>query len=46
MVHFDITGILKQKSEQQCRHRPLRHQKGDLMSREILEVVAVDSVCR
>ena len=33
-LHFDITGTLKQKSEQQCRHRPLHHQKGDLTSGE------------
>ena len=26
MVHFDVDGT-QQKTEQQCRHRPLRHQK-------------------
>ena len=31
-VHLDIAGTLKQKSYQQCRHWPLRHQKGDLTS--------------
>ena len=46
MVSFDIASILKQKSEQQCRYRPLRHLKGDLMSRESLEVLAADSVGR
>ena len=45
-VHFDITGTLKQNSELQYRHRPLRHQKGDLTSRESWEVIAVDSVGR
>ena len=45
-VHFDIAGTLTQMSEQQCRHRPLRQQKGDLTSGESLEVLAVDSVGR
>ena len=44
--YFDIAGTLKQKSEQQCWHRPLRHQKGDLTIRESSEVLAVDSVGR
>ena len=26
-VHFNIAGTLKQKSEQQCRHRTFRHQR-------------------
>ena len=41
-VNFDIAGTLKQMSELQCRHRPLRHQKGDLTSRESSEVLAID----
>ena len=41
-VHLYIAGTLKQKSEQQSRYRPLRHQKGDLTSRESLEVLGVD----
>ena len=46
VVSFDIAGTLKQMSEQQCRHRPLRHLKGDLTSRESLEVLSADSVGR
>ena len=34
MVQFDIVGTLKQTSEQQCRHRLHRHQKGDLTRKE------------
>ena len=45
-IHFDIAGTLKQKSELQCRHRPLRHQKDDLTSRDSSEAVAIDSVGR
>ena len=45
-VYFDIAGTLKQKSEQQCRQRPLRHQKGDLTNRESSEVLAIDNVGR
>ena len=44
--HFDIAGTLRQKSEQQCWHRPPRHQKGDLTSTECSNVLAVDSVGR
>ena len=46
VVSFDIAGTLKQKAEQQCRHRPLRHLKCDMTSRESLEVLAADSVGR
>ena len=45
-VHFDIAGTLKQKSEQQCRHLPLRHKIGDLASREYSEALAVEGVGR
>ena len=45
-VHFDIAGTLKQKSEQQWRHRQLCHQKGHLTSRECSEGLAVNSVGR
>ena len=45
-VHFDITDTLKPKSEQQCRHRPPRHQKGEFSSRESSEDMAVDSIGR
>ena len=45
-VHIDIAGTLKQKSEQQCRHCPLRRQMGDLMSRESSEVLSIDCVGR
>ena len=34
-VHFDIASALRQKSEQQCRHQPLRNNKGDLTSRTV-----------
>ena len=40
-VGFDIAGTLKQMSERQCRHRPLR-QKCDFTSRESSEVLAID----
>ena len=32
------------KSEYHCRHRPPRHQKGDLTSRECTKVLAADKV--
>ena len=34
------------KSEHHCRYRPLRHQNGDIRSRESSEVLAADSVGR
>ena len=43
-VHFDIAGTLKQKSDQQCQHRWLRHQKSDLTSTKSSELLAVDSI--
>ena len=46
VLSFDIAGILKQKSGQHCRHRTLRYLKGDLTSRESLEVLAIDIVSR
>ena len=46
VVSFDIAGTLMQKSEQQCRHWPLHHLKGDLTSRENVEVLAAAGVCR
>ena len=45
-VSLDVAGMLKQKSEQHFRHRPLRHLNGDLTSRESLAVLAIDSVGR
>ena len=36
MVSFDIAGTPKRKTEQHCRHRPLRYLKGELMSRVVI----------
>ena len=46
VVSFDIAGILKQKSEHHCRHRPLRLLRGDLTCRKSLEALAIDCVGR